>query len=367
MKINCMTQNIKDAVQVAERNTARNQTMPILNTIFIGADGGRIKIKATNLETAVEITISGKVEENGNIAVPAKTLSMFLSNINDNQITLESKKDNLFIKTGKNQTLIKGLSSEDFPLLPKVEEIESFKIPSEELKASISGVVTAASLSDLKPELGSILFKVFKNTIKLAATDSFRLAEYTLVSKNISSEKLLMFLIPQKSIHEIFKLIDKDESVKFGFSKNQLIVSVNNIRFISRLTDGIFPDYEQIIPKNFKITIIAKKSDVVSNLKLASVFVGKLNDINISFGGSKKSLVLQASNQDTGEYSSEIPAGGEGDDVSVKFNVRYLLDGIMQINQEYIVFNLNGSESPLLIKGKGDSSCFYLIMPMRGA
>lgn len=366
MKINCLTQNIKDAVQIAERNTAKNQTLPILNTIFIGAEGGKIKIKATNLETAVEITLSGKVEENGNIAVPAKTLSMFLSNISDNQITLESKKDNLFIKTGNNQTLIKGLSSEDFPLLPKVEEVDSFNISSEELKTAISNVITAASMSDLKPELGSILFKVFKNTIKLAATDSFRLAEYTFVSKNINSEKMAAFLIPQKSIHEILKLIEKDENVKFGFSKNQLVVSVNNIRFISRLTDGVFPDYEQIIPKNFKITVIAKKAEVISNLKLASVFVGKLNDINVFFNGSKKSLILQASNQDTGEYSSEISSSGEGEDTNVKFNVRYLLDGIMQIKQEYIIFNLNNKESPLLIKGKGDNSCFYLIMPMRG-
>src|SRR3989344_922141 len=110
MKINCLTQNLKDAVQIAERNTARNQTLPILNCILIGAEGGKIKIKATNLETAVELTVSGKAEENGNVAVPAKTLSMFLSNISDTQITLESKKENLHIKIGKNNTVIKGLA-----------------------------------------------------------------------------------------------------------------------------------------------------------------------------------------------------------------------------------------------------------------
>ncbi len=357
MKINCLTQNLKEAVQIAERNTAKNQTLPILNTIFIGTGEGKILIKATNLETAVEITVSGKVEENGSVAVPAKTLSMFLSNISDNQIVLESKKDNLSVKTGKNQTLIKGLSTEDFPLLPKVEEIQSFKLSARDLKTYISGVITASSVSDLKPEISSMLFKVFKNTLKLAATDSFRLAEYTLVSKNISAEKMASFLIPQRSIQEIMKLIDKDETVSFGFSKNQLIVSLNNLRFISRLTDGIFPDYEQIIPKNFTITIIAKRSEVLSNLKLASVFVGKLNDINISFNGSKKILIFQA---------SEISVSAEGEESNVKFNIKYLLDGILQINQEYIVFNLNGAESPLLIQGKGESSYLYLVMPMRG-
>lgn len=366
MKINCLLQNLKDAVQIAERNTSRNQTLPILNSIFIEAEAGKIKIKATNLETAVAITLSGKVEENGSVAVPAKTLSMFLSNISDNQITLESKKENLFIKSGKNQTLIKGMASEDFPLLPKVEEIESFKIPALELRNAISNVIIASSLSDIKPELSSMLFKVFRNTLKLATTDSFRLAEYTTVLKNISSEKMVSFLIPQKSVQEILKLINKEDNITLGFSKNQLVVSLDNIYFISRLTDGVFPDYEQIIPKKFKITLIAKKADVLSNLKLSNVFVGKLNDINISFNGSKKTMVFQASNQDTGEYSSEISANGEGDDVSIKFNVKYLIDGISQINQEYIVFNLNGAESALLIHGKSDNSYIYLVMPMRG-
>lgn len=366
MKINCLLQNLKDIIQIAERNTARNQTLPILNTIFIEASTGKIKIKATNLETAVEITLSGKIEENGSVAVPAKILSMFLSNINDNQITLESKKENLFIKSGKNQTLIKGLAVEDFPLLPNVEQMETFKIPAVELRSAISGVIIASSLSDMKPELSSMLFKVFRNTIKLAATDSFRLAEYTMVLKNISSEKMVSFLIPQRSVQEILKLINKEEDITFSFSKNQLLVSLDNIRFISRLTDGVFPDYEQIIPKTFKITIIAKKTEFLSNLKLANVFVGKLSDINISFNGSKKSVIFQSSNQDTGEYSSEVVVSGEGDDVSVKFNVKYLIDGISQISNEYIIFNLNNSESPLLIQGKGNNSYLYLVMPMRG-
>lgn len=366
MKINCTTQNLKDAVQIAERNTSKNQTLPILNCIFIEAMSGAIKIKATNLENAVEIIVSGKVEEEGNVAIPAKTLSMFLSNITDHQIILESKKDNLYIKSGKNQTTIRGFSSEDFPLLPKVDEVESFNLPSQELKNAISSVIISASLSDIKPELSSMLFKVFGNTIKLAATDSFRLSEYSIVLKNINSEKISSFLIPQRSIQEILKIIDKNDMIKFGFSKNQLVVSSENIRFISRLIDGIFPDYEQIIPKSFKITFIAKKSEVLSNLKLSNVFVSKLNDINISFSGSKKTIIFQASNQDTGEYSSEIAVIGEGEDVNMKFNIKYLLDGISQLNSEYIVFNLNSAESSLLIHGKGDSSFLYLVMPMRG-
>src|SRR3989338_11527769 len=365
MKINCLIQNLRDAVQIAERNTSKNQTLPILSSVFIDADGGKIKIKATNLETAVEINVPGKAEDGGSVAVLAKTLSLFLSNLKDEQVILESKKNNLFIKTKTAQTTIRGFSSEDFPLFPKIESVETFSLPAHELKAAISGVAVAVSTSDIKPELSSVLFKVFKNTVKLAATDSFRLAEKTIVSKNISVEKMVSFLIPQRSIQEILKIIENDD-IKFGFNKNQIVLHNNNIRFISRLTEGNFPDYEQILPKEFKISAIAEKTDIVSNLKIASIFTGKLNDLNIGFSSEKKSISFQTSNPDIGEHSSELKTTIAGGDEIVKFTWRYILDGVAQINQEYVVFDLNNSEPPLLIHGKGDSSYIYLVMPMKG-
>ena len=365
MKINCLIQNLKDAVQIAERNTSKNQTLPILNSVLIDADGGKIKIKATNLETAVEINIPGKVEDSGNVAILAKTLSLFLSSLKDDRVILESKKNNLFIKTKTAQTTIRGFISEDFPLFPKIDAVEIFSLPANELRSAISSVAIAVSTSDIKPELSSVLFKVFKNTVKLAATDSFRLAEKTIVSKNISAEKLVSFLIPQKSVQEILKIIENDD-IKFGFNKNQIILYNNNIKFISRLTEGIFPDYEQILPKEFKISAIADKADVISNLKTAGIFTGKLNDLNMSFNSDKKSISFQTSNQDIGEHFSEIKTTIAGGDTMIKFNWRYILDGVSQINQEYVVFDLNNSESPLLIHGKGDGSYVYLVMPMRG-
>lgn len=365
MKINCLVQNLKDAVLVAERNTAKNQTLPILNSIFIETDNGKIKVKATNLETAIEINIQGKIEESGNIAVFAKTLSLFLSNLKDEQVTLESRKNNLFVKTKTAETTIRGFSSEDFPLFPKIEAVETFSLPAHELRSAISSVVIAVSTSDIKPELSSMLFKVFKNTVKIAATDSFRLAEKTIVSKNISMEKLVSFLIPQRSVQEILKIIENDD-IKFGFNKNQIVLHNNNMRFISRLTEGTFPDYEQILPKEFKISAIADKAEIISNLKLAGIFSGKLNDLNINFSSENKKIYFQTANQDVGEHSSEIKATMAGGGATVKFNWKYIFDGVSQINQEHVVFDLNNSESPLLIHGKGDSSYIYLVMPMRG-
>lgn len=366
MKLQCISNNLKEGVIIAERSTAKNQTLPVLNSVFIDAEKDSIKLKATNLETAIEIIISGKILESGSIVVPAKVLNSFLSNINEDQITLQTNKNNLFIKTNSIETTIQGYPKEDFPIFPKIDSEESLTMQTDELKDGLSSASIAVSVSDIKPELASVLFKIFKNTVKIAATDSFRLAEKTIISKKINKEKLISFLVPQKGVHEILKLLDQNDGIEIGINKNQFFLKGNRFRFISRLTDGKFPDYEQILSRNFKTTAVVKKSDIMSNIKLASVFVGRLSDISLNFKPAEKLILINVSNADVGSHSAKISAAIQGENVDSRFNWKYLLDGVSQINNEYIEFNLNNSESPLLIKGKGDPSYFYLVMPMRG-
>lgn len=366
MKITCLGQNLKDAILTAERNTAKNQTLQVLNSILISTENGKIVLRATNLETALELRISGKIEESGKVVIPAKTLGSFLSNVSGEQILLQSQNNNLFIKTKNIQTIIRGYPADEFPLFPKIEPVSSFVFAASHLKNSLSSVITASSQTDLKPELSSVCFRIFKNTLNLVATDSFRLAEKTIVSKNFHEEKMVFYLVPQRSANELLKLLDKNDNIEIGFNKNQLIAKTNSIKFISRLTEGTFPDYEQIIPKTSKTTCVVKRADILHHIKLASVFVGRLNDIMISFDLSKKALFFNSSNADVGEHSSNTDAVIQGEDVSVKFNWRYLLDGVSQVQSEYVVLNLSGDQSPLVIKGKGDTSYLYLVMPMRG-
>ena len=366
MKIQCLNQNLRNAVLISERSSSKNQTLPILNSLFLGVEKDKIKIRSTNLETAVELQLSGKINESGSIVVPAKILGLFLSNLSDEQVTLESQKNNLLIKTKTTNTVIRGFAPEDFPIFPKIEPQEKIILPAPELKNGIASCAVAISPNDTKPELNSMFFKIFKNTIKMAATDSFRLAEKIITSKNISCEKMVSFLVPQKAVLEILKITDKDENVELGINKNQLVLGAQNIKFISRLTDGTFPDYEQIMPKNFKTTALVNKTEVVSSLKLASVFVGKLNDISLVFSKDKNNIYISSTPSDVGEYSANVSASIQGEDISAKFNLRYILEGIAQIDQEYISFSLNGADLPMLIKGKNDNSYLYIVMPMRG-
>lgn len=368
MKINCLLENLKNAILSAERVTSKNQTLPVLSSVLIHADKDNIKIRSTNLEIALELTISGQIYEPGSVVVPAKALGLFLANLSGDYVLIESKKNNLYIKTKTTDTTILGYPQEDFPLFPKIDTFNTFNISGAEMKGAISSVILAVSLSETKPELASVFFNVFKNTIKIVATDSFRLAEKTITSKNFYSDKQIFFLVPQKTAQEILKLLDKNtNNIEFCANKNQLIVLFPGVKLISRLTEGNFPDYDQIIPKAFQTTTVIKKQEFLSSIKLAGVLSGRLNDVSISLQPEKKSIFISTSNHEAGDHLSAINASIQGEEIKLKFNWKYLLDGVSVIDNEYISLQSNNDQSPLFIKGKGDSSYFYIAMPMRGA
>lgn len=367
MKIVCNTKILKEAVLIAERNTSKNQILQILGSILLEANSqNKLKIKATNLEIAIEVTIPAKIESQGSVVLPAKNLNTFISNISEESLTIQNQNNNIFIKTHSIETVLKGLNSEDFPLFPKTGEIVSVNFNGSELKDALSSVVVSSSLSDIKPELASVYLRFFKNSVKFAATDSFRLAEKIIVSKENYSDNMAAILIPQKSVIEMLKIIPEEEKISVGFNKNFLVLDTGSVKLISRLIDGVFPDYDQIIPKNFKTNVLIKNEDFVRSVKIASALSGRLNDITLKFNPIKKTVSFYTSNSDVGEHNSEIESEVSGDEVKVKYNWKYLFDGASQIKSEYLSLGLNGDNLPMVLKGKGDNSFLYLAMPMRG-
>ena len=377
MKINCIGKLLKDCIVIADRNTSKNQTLPILSSILLTAKNNDLSIKSTNLDTAIEINIPSKVEQQGSVVVSGKILSAFISASSDDQILLQSQKENIYIKTKTTETTIRGFSSDDFPLFPSIEPLFSITLSVNDLLLSLQRVIVSVSLSDMKPELASIFFKIIKNTITVAATDSFRLAQNSLIIKSLNIDTLISFLLPNHSAQELIHILqdinennnsplNSGKDIDILINKNQICFQNKRFRYISRLTEGVFPDYEQIIPKSFKMEAIVKRSDVINNIKVASIFSSRLNDILLNFDEKQKMIIFHTSNNDTGEHTSKLNVSIQGDSYEAKFNWHYLLDGILQISSEYIVFGFNGEQSPLLLKPKGDSSYIYLIMPMRG-
>ena len=366
MELKCLTFHFKDALNLAEKISSKNITLPILNSVLISSEKKEMKLTATNLEIGIEIKIPAKIEKEGKVAVPVKLIYNFISNLpTDETVSLKVSRNNLLIETSHSSTIIKGYSPEDFPLFPSVKEKEnSFIFAISDFLLGLNAVYYAASLTEIKPEIASVFISSSKNTpLTFVATDSFRLARKTL-HYNFSNFPLL--LIPYRNVLELIRIFENEKGdIKLIPSKNQLFLISDKIKFVSRLTEGTFPDYEEIIPKTSSTDVIINKQLFNNNLKIAGVFSGKLNEFKLEIIPDKKILKVQTSNSDFGEHVSSIPADINGEKLKIAFNHRYLVDGLRFISSDKVLLRFNGENKPLLMTDPKDNSFCYLVMPMK--
>ncbi len=366
MKLKCLILHLKEALSLIEKISTRNVSLPILNSVLISSKKRELKIFATNLEVGLEIKIPAKIEKEGEIAIPIKIFYNFLSNISSNEnIELESHQNNLSLNTENSSTLIKGYPVEDFPIISFLKEKEkSFCLPVKDFLSGLYSVSYAASVSEMKPEISSVLVYSQKNTpMTFVATDSFRLAKKT-IQYNFSDFPVL--LIPIKSVMEILRVFENENGeIEIVNVKNQIFLFSEKIKFVSRLTEGSFPDYEEIIPKSFSTEVLVEKNTFNNNLKIAGVFSGKLNEVKIEISPEKKQLKIQTYNNDFGEHSSFSSAEIKGEKVKIAFNHRYLIESLKFISTEKISLRFNGENKPLFITSVKDNSFYCLIMPMK--
>ncbi len=364
MKIECVKEKLEKSISKTEKITGKNLTLPILSCIFIEARGGNVYLKSTNLDLGIEISFPAKIIKEGKVAVPGNILSGFLSNLKeDATVIFEEKEGNLEIKAGKVSSLIKGQSAEDFPVIPKVSGINKFNIEPEDFIKGLKAVWYSSSPSSIKPELSSVYIYTDKEEVVFVATDSFRLAE-----KRVKTRKKVDFdpvLIPFKNIPEIIRAMeDYKGEVSVEVDSNQISFSFDGNYLVSRIIEGSFPDYKQIIPKEIKTETVCLKQDLIQALKIANVFSDNYNQISFNIVPGDKKLEVKTKNNDVGENTNSVDAVLKGEDLSISFNYKYIADCFQSIGADSIEMSFGGLSKPLLIKGVGDPSFLYLVMPM---
>ncbi len=372
MKIIVLKKNLKDGLVAVERAIAENNNLPILKYVLLNTSEGKIRLVTTNLELAVTTLVSGKIIEDGGIAVPFSTFSSVISGADNERIDIEVKNNNLHIKTDNYEAKIQGIQKEDFPIIPKLENSERYiEIDSSVLKESLNQVSNAAQISEIRPELSGVLFDLNPSAagvLKLAATDSFRLSEKTILNKQIKTniENPLKIIVPLKTIQEISRIFSEDGFIKILCDANQILVRNDKTEIISRLIDGGYPDYEQIVPKSSEVEVTVPRDGFLNALKLVSNFSGKVNDIRLRLKNEGKALELYSANQNLGENNYLIAVNSNNTkEIDVAFNWRYLHDGVKVSNSKEFIFSLNGEVKPAVMRPTDDASYFYLVMPIR--
>ncbi|ETB64094.1 TPA: DNA polymerase III subunit beta [Candidatus Nomurabacteria bacterium] len=363
MKLECQIEKIKNALMSVERITGKNLTLPVLGSILWVAKDKTLKLKATNLNVGIEYNVPSKVDKDGVVAIRGDILtSLFGVLQGDLNVSFELIKENLLVKTKTSTILLKSIPYEDFPNIPRVEG-DSFFINSKKFIEGVKSVYYGASVSEVKPEIGSVYIYPEEDMLVFVSTDSFRLAE-----KKVKIKQKLSFggvLIPYKNIMEIIKIFDNiDDDIKITIQKNQISFETAHIYLSSRVVDGAFPDYKQIIPKQNTTKATILKQDLISSLKISNIFSDKFNQVSITIKPGEKVFEIESKNIDIGENTTSINGSFSGENVSANFNYKYILDCFQSISGDSISLDLNGNNKPMIIKSIGDSSFMYLVMPM---
>jgi DNA polymerase-3 subunit beta len=356
------------AISIGCKIASKNTTLPVLSSIVLVFSKKGCELRATNLDIGIEIFIPGKCDGEQTVAVPSDVISSFISKIKkyNGSFTIEiSENNNLIIKAGKTKSVIKSVPNEDFPTIPKAEDGKTLKNVDPNIFAQgLKSVWYSASQTTIKPELSSVFIHKSQNSIYFAATDSFRLAEKTI---NIPDDTEFQdLLVPAKNIAHIINVFQMvEEKVDITANKSLLEIGSGTIRIASRLVDGVFPDYKQIIPKNITTEVTILKQDLVDALSISNVFSDKFNQMRITIDPGDKIVQVDTKNADIGENSTKIDADIVGEAISINFNQKYITDSLQSFDSDSITLSVSGSQRPMLIRPVSKNVDFmYLVMPM---
>ncbi len=374
MKFTCLQENLNFGLQATGHLVNKNINLPILNNVLIETSSSGVKLSSTNLEIGISCQVRCKVDEEGAFTADARLLSEYVSLLPNDQVNLELVKDDfLKVSCRSSETKIKGIVSDDFPVIPKIEKTTPYKIDIKDFKKALSQVVFAVANSESRPEISGVLMsfnKIKPGFVYLVGTDSYRLTEKALaVSENKEEREVI---VPVKSLQEVLRILglvkesdDPTGALNVYVSENQILFSCDGIELISRLIEGQFPDYKQIIPNQTRTQVVVTTAELVKSIKAVALF-SKLGifDVNLKFN-SAKGLVIQATNSQLGESKSEISVSFSGDDNETTINYRYLLDGLNNIPADEVELSLVDGNVPFIVRPKGDESYTYIIMPIK--
>lgn len=371
MEFKILKDNLKEGLNIAERATGKNLTLPILNNVLIEAKENFITLASTDLEIAIVSKILAKVEKEGKAVLPTKLLLNFISLLPEGKIKLLLKNKNLLVECENFRGQFQTYNPEDFPIIPKVKTSEFMEIESKDFFQGASQVVEITSLNQIKPELSGVYFLFSDNSLKMVGTDSFRLAEKKIELENKISREF-SFILPAKAVRELISILkDKEGKIKIFSSPNLILFDFSPqeissfVQVTSKTIEGEYPNYQEIIPKYYKTKITLKREDFLNHIKTASLFSGRINEIKLSIQPKENKISISAKSPEIGESESFLFGEIEGEKLEISFNYKFLLDGLENIRSTEVVLELSDGENPGVLKPVGDLSYLYVLMPIK--
>lgn len=365
MELSVTQENFAKALSAVGRVASTKTQLPILSNILLRTDGNRLLVAATNLEIATTQYIGAKIIKPGAITIPARLISEFVSSLPKGTIELKVVGENIHITSGKYHSIINGVVADDFPELPTINEEDSvsYSINIEEFKQAVSQTIITASSDSTRPVLTGVYWHSHEGWIYLAATDGYRLSERRLVET--TSE--VAAIIPTQTLQEVLRTItDSVDTIDVLFDESQVRFRINEAEVISRLVDGNYPDYRQLIPATSDIVAVMNKQEFTRVTKVAGLFARESGgSVTVTVDDDKKTVSLHSIASELGENTSELDAEVTGAG-QVTINSRYLAEALNVVDAETISFSFSGKLSPCILKSTDKNTNYYhVIMPLK--
>lgn len=364
MKVKITQTNLNKALSLMARVASTRAPLPILANILFKATENKLELSATNLEVAITNITKSKIDDIGEVTVPAKLLSDFVAQLpKDEIIELSFEGNKLSVQAGSYSSHIQGMSAEDFPALPKIKEGKKIILNKVVLKDALQKTMLAASHDETRPVLGGIYLHSADGKLNIAATDGYRLAEYTIDG----IEETFSAIIPLPSFQDTLKIMQEgsEAEIEVLFDEEQFGVVAGETELVSRLIEGQYPEYKQLIPEKSDIEFTLDRESLLTASKLAGLFARESGgSITIKVSESDNLVTVSSVASQVGDNSSDIQAEVIGSG-SVVLNVRYLTDALNCFESSKINFRFSGSISPCILTDPENSNYQHVVMPLK--
>lgn len=362
MKLQVTQENLSKALGHVSRVASSRGTLPILSNVLLKTIDNRLSIAATNLDIAITHYIGSKVAREGAITVPARLMQDFVSSLPSGVIDLTLEDNKLHISTDKYQSVINGVSAEDFPVMPAISDGQQWKIAGKTLKSGLQQVVIAASSDEARPVLTGVFIHSHNGGLYIVATDSYRLAEKRLDT----SKQDVSLLVPASALQDLLRILgDEEADVTVTHDDQQVLFKVGDVELVTRLIEGSYPDYRKLIPKSFASKAVLKRVDFVNITKVSSLFAREsAGSVTINLEEKETQVSIRSVASQIGENTASATAevSGEG---SITLNSRYVLDALNALNGDEATIAFNGKLEACVLSDAKNSDYTHVIMPLK--
>jgi DNA polymerase-3 subunit beta len=372
MKVSCLQENLAKGLGIVSRAVAARSTLPVLGNILLATDNARLRLSATNLELGITCWIGAKIEEEGSTTVPAKTLVDLVNTLPQDKVemSLVVRTQTLNLSCGRVQANIKGIDAQEFPLIPPANLDDALQLNVEDFREMINHVIFAAATDEARPILTGVLAKIEGGQVTLAAADGFRLSLRTAHLSTPNAEPI-QAIIPARALAELGRVITAEEPVFMSLppGRGQVIFHHDSVELVSQLIEGAFPDYNNVVPKNYTTRTVMSTAEFRKACKTSDIFAREAAHtarLKIKPGSelTPGHVTISATAAETGDNVTELDATVDGGPIEIAFNVKYLVDVLNVMDTPNVALETSTSSSPGVIRPVGRDDFLYVIMPM---